>query len=53
MYDALDYHQVLIRFQEPDNCTANYIARIADFNNYAGLVAASNPMSCLLFLGLV
>ena len=47
MYDALDYHQVLIRFQEPDNCTANYIARLADFTNYDGLVAANNPIDAI------
>ena len=39
--------QVLIRFQEPDNCTANYIARLADFTNYDGLVAANNPINAI------
>ena len=39
--------QILIRFQEPDNCGADYVARLADFTNYDGLVAANNPIDAI------
>lgn len=45
-YD-LNYNQALIRFQEPDNCRADYVARLADFTNYDGLVAANNPIDAI------
>lgn len=47
MIDGITIHQVLIRFQEPDNCRADYVARLADFTNYDGLVAASNPIDAI------
>lgn len=47
MIDGITIHQVLIRFQEPDNCKADYVARLADFTNYDGLVAASNPIDAI------
>lgn len=47
MHDDLDYHQVLIKFQKPDNCRANFVARLADFTNYDGLVAANNPIETI------
>lgn len=39
--------QVLIRFQEPDNCRADFVARLIDFTNYDGLVAANNPIDAI------
>ena len=39
--------QVLIRFQEPDNCRADFVARLADFTNYDGLVATNNPIDAI------
>lgn len=47
MNDEIAIHQVLIRFQEPDNCRADYVARLADFTNYDGLVAANNPIDAI------
>lgn len=47
MNDEITIHQVLIRFQEPDNCRADYVARLADFTNYDGLVAANNPIDAI------
>lgn len=47
MIDGITIHQVLIRFQEPDNCRADYVARLADFTNYDGLVAANNPIDAI------
>ena len=39
--------QVLIRFQEPDNCRTDFVARLSDFTNYDGLVAANNPINAI------
>ena len=47
MNDEITIHQVLIRFQEPDNCRADYVARLAVFTNYDGLVAANNPIDAI------
>ena len=47
MPEEINLHQVLIRFQEPDNCRADYSARLADFTNYGGLVAANNPIDAI------
>lgn len=47
MNDGITLHQVLIRFQEPDNCRADFVARLADFTNYDGLVAANNPIEAI------
>ena len=47
MHDDLDYHQVLIKFQKPDNCRDNFVVRLADFTNYDGLVAANNPIETI------
>lgn len=47
MKDGITIHQVLIRFQKPDNCGANFIARLTDFTNYDGLVAANNPIDVI------
>lgn len=47
MYKDVTLFQILIRFQEPDNCRADCIARLADFTNYNGLVAAINPIAAI------
>lgn len=47
MEDEITIHQVLIRFQKPDNCRADYVARLIDFTNYDGLVAANNPIDAI------
>lgn len=47
MNDGITLHQVLIRFENPDNCRCNYITRLADFTNYDGLVAANNPIDAI------
>lgn len=47
MNDEITLHQVLIRFQEPDNCRANFVARLADFTNYDGLVATNKPIDAI------
>lgn len=47
MNEEITFHQVHIRFQEPDNCWADCIARLADFTNYDGLVAANNPIDAI------
>lgn len=39
MKDEITIHQVLIRFQEPDNYRDDYVPRLVDFTNYDGLVA--------------
>lgn len=39
--------QVFIRFQEPDNCRADFVARLADFTNYDGLVATNKPIDAI------
>ena len=43
----VNLHQVLIRFHEPDNCRADFVAQLADFTNYDGLVAANNPIDAI------
>lgn len=47
MNKDVTYHQVLIRFQEPDNCRADYVARLTNFTNYDGLVAANKPIDAI------
>lgn len=47
MIDGITIHQVLIRFQEPDNCRADYVARLTVFTNYDGLIAANNPIEAI------
>ena len=47
MDDEITLHQVLIRFQEADKFRAGHIARLADFTNYDGLVAANNPIDAI------
>ena len=47
MNKDVTYHQVLIRFQEPDKCRVDYVARLAVFTNYDGLVAATNPIDAI------
>lgn len=47
MPEEITLHQVFIVFQEPDNCRADYVARLADFTNYDGLVAANNPIDAI------
>ena len=48
MNDGITLHQVLIRFQNPDNCRGNYVTRLADFTNYDGLVATNNPIDAII-----
>lgn len=47
MPEEITLHQVFIVFQEPDNCRADYVACLADFTNYDGLVAANNPIDAI------
>ena len=47
MPEEITLHQVFIVFQEPDNCRADYVACLADFTNYDGLVAANNPINAI------
>lgn len=47
MYRDVNNFQILIRFQEPDNCRTDFVARLSDFTNYDGLVAANNPIDAI------
>lgn len=47
MYRDVNHFQILIRFQEPDNCRTDFVARLSDFTNYDGLVAANNPIDAI------
>lgn len=47
MNEDITRHYVFIRFQEPDKLRAGHIARLADFTNYDGLVAANNPIDAI------
>ena len=47
MYRDVNHFQILIRFQEPDNCRTDFVARLSDFTNYDGLVAANNPINAI------
>lgn len=47
MKDGITINQVLIRFQEPGNCRAVFVARLEDFTNYDGLVATNNPIDAI------
>lgn len=47
MYRDVNHFQILIRFQEPDNCRTDFVARLSDFTNYDGLVAANNPIEAI------
>ena len=47
MNGDVNLFQILIRFQEPGNCRAFFVARLADFTNYDGLVAANNPIDAI------
>ena len=47
MNQDVNLFQVFIRFQEPDNCRADFVARLADFTNYDGLVATNNPIDAI------
>lgn len=47
MKDEISFHQILIRFQEPDKFTGDHVTRLAEFTYYVGLINANNPIDTI------